>query len=107
MKVFWLDSLVTCSAFVHAAVLFILLHSSVGITCHEEVTVSVMLLVEMFHRLLLRCATPCSLGVVVGSKVGLRELGGVAVGVSGSLVMGPRQGLESSYDMVCSGRDKS
>ena len=55
-------------------VLAILLQSTFGVSCHEEMTVLVMLLVKAFRCLLLWSGCSGALFVVMSSEVGMGEL---------------------------------
>lgn len=69
--------------------------------CHEEVAVSVVLFVKASHRLLLQSRVSCAIAVVVGSKVGLGELGVLWVGSSWLISDGgPDGACGRSYGML-------
>ena len=68
---------VTRISSIHIVGLCVLLSLGSIISCREEVTILIMLLVESLHGLLLWSGTPCGLAVVMRSQVGLGELGGL------------------------------
>ena len=68
---------ITWSASIHAIVHCSLLIAFFGVSCHEEVTILIMLLAKPLHCLLLWIGALCDLADVMRSQVGLGELGGV------------------------------
>ena len=92
--------LITWSASVRALTLCSLLVSIFGVSCHEEVTVLIMLLAKLLHCLLVWSVNPCGRAVVLRSQVGLGELGRVRSESSGPLETGAKEEVRASYGML-------